>query len=117
MKILLSVFEMTRSQRGGKRSVILHCLPNISHQMLICFYVTSDTYEIGHFNSFGKELNFSLHMLKNSHYLFLSFLSNVVMNISQTSGELSLSLHRVLRRVTQSAYQLMHKLNFILKLF
>ena len=30
---------------------------------------------------------------------------------------LSLSLHRALRRVTQSAYQLMHTLNFILELF
>ena len=29
----------------------------------------------------------------------------------------SLSLHRALRRVTQSAYQLMHSLNFLLKLF
>ena len=41
----------------------------------------------------------------------------VIKNVSNTNCRSSLSLHRALRRVTQSAYQLMHTLSFILKLF
>ena len=81
MKLLVYVFEITCLQRGGKWSAVLHYLSNTSHQMLIGFYVTSAAYEIGHLKSRNKELNFSLHMPENSHYLFLSFLSNVFMSI------------------------------------
>jgi len=48
MKLFVSVFEIMCLQRGGKGSVILHYLSNISHQMLICFYITSDAYKNDH---------------------------------------------------------------------
>ena len=59
MQILVSVIEIKYLQHDGKGSVILHYLASISHQMLISYYVTSDTYEIGHLNSFDIELNFA----------------------------------------------------------
>jgi hypothetical protein len=82
MKLFVSVFEIMCLQRGGKGSVILHYLSNISHQMLICFCITSDAYKNNHLNSCKKELNSSLHMPENFNCLFLIFLSNTVTSIS-----------------------------------